>query len=217
MFYPADEAPSCGVVLVHDKGGTGAQWDGYARRLQQSGISAISFDMRGHGASTGPDGSRVLFETFSTQDWLEAIFDIQAARNALPAHGVDAANLGIVGTGMGANLASHYAAQDETIQALVLVSPGLEYDGVTVQKAFKAYTQRPSLLIATKGDTYAASSAHTLKKSASTFCELREYPGGAHGMDVIHSLISVREGITFWLESILKESASDMPSNGVAP
>jgi len=203
-FYPTHAKPSCGVVLVHDKGGDSAQWAGFARRLQQSGIASIAFDMRGHGASTGPEGQKVSFEKFTVGDWLEAILDIQAARNALPANGVDPDNLAIVGAGMGANLATHYTAQDQTIQALVLISPGLEYDGVPVRDAFEAYKLRPSLLIATKGDTYASSSAQALKKTASTFCEFREYPGGAHGMDVIDEMVGVREELAFWLESILR-------------
>lgn len=205
-YYPAPSSLSCGVVLVHDSGGSAAQWSAFARRLQQSGIASIAFDMRGHGASTGPEGRQVSHQEFEASDWLRAVFDIQAARNALTANGVDPENLGIVGAGMGANLATHYAARDETIEALVLISPGLEYGGVTIRKAFEAYTMRPSLLIATKGDTYAASSAQTLKRSASTFCDLREYAGGAHGMDVVDSLAGVREELVFWLESILKTS-----------
>ena len=203
-LYPADDTDhSSGVVLVHDKGGNAGQWNGFARRLQRSGIAAIAFDMRGHGASSGPDGQPVSLRDFTPHDWLQAIYDIQAARNALPAHGIDPDNLAVVGAGMGANLAAHYAAQDETIQALVLVSPGLEYDGVTIRRAFEAYDLRPSLLVATEGDTYAASSAHTLKRNASTFCDLREYPGGTRGMDIIQSLASAREEIVFWLESML--------------
>ncbi|MFO7973763.1 MAG: alpha/beta fold hydrolase [Candidatus Hydrogenedentota bacterium] len=213
-LYPANGTPSCGVVLVHDKGANAAQWEDFARRLQQSGITAIAFDMRGHGDSTSPESQPSSFEEFTTRDWLQAILDIQAARNALPAHGVDPDNLAIVGAGMGANLATQYAAQDESIQALVLVSPGLEYDGVRIREAFETYTHRPSLLIATKGDTYAAASAQTLKKSASTFCELREYRGGAHGMDVIQSLVSARETVVFWLEDILKASVENTAKQG---
>lgn len=214
-LYPANEAPSCGVVLVHDKGARAAQWEGFARRLQQSGIASIAFDLRGHGESTAPEGQPSSFEEFTTHDWLQTLLDIEAARNALPANGIDPENLALLGAGMGANLATQYAAQDPSIQALVLISPGLEYDGVRIREAFEAYTQRPSMLIATKGDTYAAASAQTLKKSASTFCELREYPGGAHGMDVMESLVSARETVVFWLESILKsprQNASAAPN-----
>jgi dienelactone hydrolase len=203
-LYPANGMPSCGVVLVHDKGARADQWEGFARRLQQSGIASIAFDLRGHGESTAPEGQPSSFEEFTTRDWLQTLLDIEAARNALPANGIDPENLALVGAGMGANLAAQYAAQDPSIQALVLISPGLEYDGVRIREAFEAYTRRPSMLIATKGDTYASASAQTLKKSASTFCELREYPGGAHGMDVMESLVSARETIVFWLESILK-------------
>jgi len=172
-----------------------------------------AFDMRGHGHSTAANDQKIPFEKFAARDWLQAILDIQAARNALPANGVDPNNLAIVGAGMGANLATHYAAQDESIQALVLISPGLEYDGVRIREAFESYTRRPSLLIATKSDTYAAASAQTLKKLASTFCEVREYPGGAHGMDVLQSLVSARETVVLWLESILKTSGGNPRSS----
>jgi len=202
-FYPAGPKSVCGVVLVHDRGGTAAQWTPFAKRLQQSGIASIAFDMRGHGA--GADGPRSHRE-FTPSDWLLAGFDIQAAVQALAAHGVDSNNIGIAGAGMGATLATHYAAQDETIQALVLISPALESDGVAIRRAFEAYTQRPSLLVAAKGDTYAASSAQTLKRAASTFCELREYAGGAHGIDLLDSLVGAREEVVYWLESILKTS-----------
>lgn len=202
-FYPAGPESVCGVVLVHDKGGTGAQWAPFAKRLQQSGIASIAFDLRGHGA--GADEPRSHRE-FTPSDWLRAGFDIQAAVQALAAHGVDPDNIGIAGAGMGATLATHYAAQDETIEALVLISPALESDGVAIRRAFEAYTQRPSLLVAARGDTYAASSAQTLKRAASTFCELREYAGGAHGIHLLDALVGAREEVVYWLESILKTS-----------
>lgn len=201
LFYSAGTKPVCGVVLVHDKGGSGSQWAAFAKRLQQSGIASLAFDMRGHGAGTGESLS---YRDFSAADWRQAGFDIQAAVHALAAHGVDPDNIGIVGAGMGAILATHYAAQDETIQALVLISPALEYDGLSIRKAFEAYTRRPSLLVVAKGDTYASSTARALKKSASTFCELREYDGGAHGIDALDSLSGAREEVAYWLGSILK-------------
>jgi dienelactone hydrolase len=203
VFYPAGTKPACGVVLVHDKGGAGSQWAAFATRLQQSGIASLAFDMRGHGAGTEES---LPYRDFSPSDWLGAGFDIQAAVHALITHGVDPDNIGIVGAGMGATLATHYAAQDETIQALVLISPALEYDGLSIRRAFEAYIRRPSLLVAAKGDTYASSSARALKKTASTFCELREYDGGAHGIDALDSLSGAREEVAYWLESILKTS-----------
>ncbi|MDQ3849345.1 MAG: alpha/beta hydrolase, partial [Actinomycetota bacterium] len=55
-----DGAPRGGVVILHGAGSSKESHFDFARRCRAAGLAAISFDMRGHGESTGSLGAGAL-------------------------------------------------------------------------------------------------------------------------------------------------------------
>ncbi|MBI4557390.1 MAG: alpha/beta hydrolase [Candidatus Hydrogenedentes bacterium] len=192
-----------GVLLVHALGADHHSWDLFAARLQQRGYMSLAIDLRGHGGSTRKDGASLVFEQFSAGDWAVAVNDLDAGKSYLIQRGADARSFSLVGASLGANLALRYAATHEDVQALVLLSPGLEYKGIRAEPALADYGKRPLLLLTTEGDSYSASTCTRLKAKAPGFSELREYPGAAHGTDILDVSTNAIEQILQWLDAVV--------------
>lgn len=207
-YYPAPAPGAAGLVLLHMLGSTRSQWDAFARHAQHEGYACIAIDLRGHGNSLGPGGEAISYKSFDTQDWLDAMQDIDAAKTALVRHGADPDNLAIAGANIGASLALRYAASHEDIQAVVMLSPGLDYQGIAIEQDMAAYGKRPSLMMTTTGDSYSTTSAVTLKAIAPGFCELREYGGSAHGVDILDAEPPSTGQIFLWLKHIVGPQAA---------
>lgn len=192
-----------GLILAHMLGRDRRDWDAFARRAQQEGIMSIAFDLRGHGESTRQGDAQVSYKSFSPSDWMKVVNDFAAAKKALLDANVDQANIAAAGASIGANLALTYAAGDEAIQAVVLLSPGLDYHGVRPATAIEAYGNRPVLLMTATGDAYSAQSCVELRATALGQCEIREYDGGAHGTDLLDAHAQCGEQILLWLRPII--------------
>ena len=192
-----------GLLLVHALGADRHTWRSIAVRAQRAGVMSLAVDLRGHGESRSAGDRELNFRDPEPGEWKTMLKDLRAAKNALLDRGADPDNLAIAGASVGANLALSYAVTDLDIQAAVLVSPWLEYKGIAAGPAIMAYGKRPILLITTEGDSYSAASCATLKRAAGGFCELREYPGAAHGTDILANSTSAVEQIVYWLTTTI--------------
>jgi dienelactone hydrolase len=208
-LYRVSNPNTPGLIFVHMLGASRQDWDAFARRAQREGIMSIAFDMRGHGESTKRGNDRVSYRSFAPADWSNVVQDVSAAKKALLEAGADPENIAAVGASIGANLALTYAAGDEQIQALVLLSPGIEYHGVKALTAIDAYGNRPILLMTATGDAYSAQSCIALRAAARGQCEIREYDGGAHGTDLLDSHTQCGEQILLWLRPIIGTSTGE--------
>jgi dienelactone hydrolase len=206
--YPAGPGAP-GLVLVHALGSTRHAWDNFARKAQQAGYSAVSFDVRGHGQSITRNGGEISYRNFKTTDWLGVLDDIDAARGFLVASGADAKNTVVVGASIGANLAIHYAVKHVDVPAIVMISPGLDYKGVTTRGEIVEFGERPVLLMTSTGDSYSATSCNALKAAAPGHCEFREYAGTAHGTDLLDASRTALEQIFVWLKPIIGPEAKN--------
>ncbi|MBX7257695.1 MAG: alpha/beta hydrolase [Candidatus Hydrogenedentes bacterium] len=207
-LYPAEKPGSPGLVLVHMLGADRSIWEGFARRAQREGYSSLAIDLRGHGDSRGPGDTDLSYKSFDTGEWLKALQDIDAAKSALLKRGNDPENIAIVGASIGANLALRYAVEHADIQAVVMLSPGLDYHGIEIEPDMVAYGKRPSLMLTSTGDSYSASSCSTLKALAPGFCELREYGGAAHGTDILDAEPASVDQVFLWLTHIIGPQAA---------
>jgi hypothetical protein len=88
---------------------------------------------------------------------------------------------------------------------VVLVSPGLDYKGVKTKDAIIAYGRRPVLLMSSQGDAYSASTCSELKANAPGLCEIRQYQGSAHGVDLLDISTTAREEVFLWLGQMLPQ------------
>lgn len=97
-----------------------------------------------------------------------------------------ATEIALVGASIGANLALRYAADDPTIRTVVLLSPGLEYKGLTTKDALERYGQRPLLIIASSEDSYAARSSTYLDGAAKGAHQLLSLTNAGHGTTMLN-------------------------------
>jgi len=86
-----------------------------------------------------------------------------------------------------------------------MLSPGLTYKNLAIEKAMTELSDRPVLIMAAEGDSYAASSSATLKAAAPGYSELRTYKGTAHGTDLLSAHRTVIPQILQWLEPIVRQ------------
>lgn len=204
LRHVAAENPQ-GLILVHMLGSDRTAWVHFMERAARAGYLTLAYDIRGHGDSTTHAGEKVSFRAFGKAEWRAALADIAAAKNALLAAGADPGNIALVGASIGANLSLIYAANDPQIQAVVMLSPGQTFHGLETGPSMQRFRERPTLIVATEGDTYSASSSAALKAMAPGFCELRMYAGSAHGTDILAADRNSEGQIFQWLEGILRE------------
>lgn len=90
------------VIFIHQGGSDKSEWietDLYKRVVQQ-GLVAFSYDVRGHGASTGSRKGNIFNDPNRSPKDLKAALGFLAAQES-----IDTTRIGIVGSSIGANLA----------------------------------------------------------------------------------------------------------------
>ena len=155
------------VILLHDFKSSRAVFTPLINMLQSGGgeggngpfFAVMAVDLRAHGESVTqqlPDGSQAALDASKlSKEGLAAMatLDMEAVRSFLvdknDAGELNLNKLCIVGSGMGASVATNWAAQDwaapplavgkqgQDVKALVLVSPRWSFDGLSMQDAMR--------------------------------------------------------------------------------
>ena len=192
FFVDAGEGPAPAVVVVPMLGRPKEDWEATAERLAAANIAALAIDLP---SSSLPAEPKVL------AGWAD---DIRGALTYLESRGDVRANaLGVAGASLGASLAASAAGTDSRIRSLVLVSPALDYRGVRIEAALRAYGARPALLIASHQDPYAARSARELAKDAPGIRELQWSELGAHGTALLSREPDLVQALVDWFRRTL--------------
>lgn len=195
-YYPSPALSAPSLLLLPQPGSGRAGWTAFARAAQRQGYASLAIGL-------SPSSDSRSTRDFDAADWLELFDTIGAAKSALLARGADPENLAIAGAGVTANLALRYAASAPDMQAVILLSPGLEYDGLAIDETIRAVGKRPVFIAVMDGDAYSHSSSLQLHEWAAGYCELRVYQGAAHGTDMFSTAANVAEQILLWLKPIL--------------
>lgn len=182
------------VVLVHMLGRGAKDWRFVADKLNASGLTTIAVDLRKHGANLAQDAGR---PELSPQDFAGMKQDVQAAVAHLKAKGFT--DIQIVGASIGANLALQVAAEDESVTSVVLLSPGLDYKGVTSEDALAKYGERPLLVVVSKDDRYSAKSGLVLDSQAKGVHSLIIYDAAGHGTKILNKEPQAEPMLLSWL------------------
>jgi len=98
---PNADTPHPGVIFIHQGGSSKEEWTQTRlyQNVVQAGMSALAYDVRGHGQSGGKGGFHLFSDPELAPKDLIAAIDYLAARN------VDRDKIAIVGSSIGANLA----------------------------------------------------------------------------------------------------------------
>jgi pimeloyl-ACP methyl ester carboxylesterase len=171
-YYPSSAGQQAvPVVMLHDFNETRAVFDPLARALQNppqpagpgapeiASRAVLAVDLRGHGGSkqaVRPTGERTELESNRLQqrDFFDMVdLDMEAVRRFLveenDAGRLNLNSLGLVGSGMGANVAILWAAKDwatpplpvrkqgQDVKALVLLSPRWNFRGLMLREPMR--------------------------------------------------------------------------------
>jgi pimeloyl-ACP methyl ester carboxylesterase len=193
-YGPGGIGPFPGVILLHMLGSNRQVWEdvGFTEALLTEGYAVLALDMRGHGDSG------------SNRDWQQADDDLEWVWNYFVGlENIDGERTAVIGASIGSNIALRTGANEPAVKTTVLLSPGLDYRGVTTEDAVEKYGSRPILIVASEEDTYSANSSKTLAELAQGEVELQMYNGAGHGTDMFGPQPDLTEILLNWLEETL--------------
>lgn len=175
------------VILIHMLNRTREDWQAFAAFLNQKGWTTLAFDLRGHGQSRGDEKKEIDWKDFSKDDFLTMIKDLEGAFQFLTsAQNPHPQNIFIIGASIGANLSVEFAAKNEAVRGVVLLSPGVDYRGVKPKRAVMDYKERPLLIAASEEDTFSFTSSDFLYQLAPTpEKEFVKIKAGGHGTEML--------------------------------
>lgn len=186
------------VVLLHQLGADKSSWGDLPATFQYSGIGVLVVDARGHGDSF-INGRKKSYSTFGPEDFQKMVDDGEAFATFF-AERRPGDKVYFVGASIGANVALNYASRDKNLSGVVMLSPGIDYRGIATTATIAQYGNRPLLLIASKGDEYAALSAKQLsEKSPSTRTTLQIVEGSGHGTGLLNANPELKRQLGQWI------------------
>ncbi len=201
FLKPAPSKPT--VVLLHGYGSNRPEWEPFARFCNSKGLGVLYFDLRGHGKSQGiaSDFSKMVSDAGSAVQFLNAKYKIPRSR------------IGVGGASVGANVAFRYAAQSKEVPFTVLLSPGLNYQGLKTDDLPSVYGSRPLLLASSSGDPNASYSCDVLDRmigDKSGLIVYREAPDRGHGVQLLRREFEnkpcrLEQNIIQWIEKHAKK------------
>lgn len=148
------------VILLHGLASVFEEWKPFDSALISKGIGVLIYDLRGHNHSQKTvSGGTVDFQTFYGQGldspWGKMIGDLGAAVRFLQKRGVNPRTVGVGGASVGANIAFRYAAGHPEVPFCILLSPGVDYQGIRTDDVYPEYGRRPLFAAASAADRYA--------------------------------------------------------------
>ena len=213
-YYPVATNSAAAVLLLHGYGKSREEWGPVAPLFQMNGIAVLALDLRGHGESTrrlSANGVETVdYHNFSPKNYRDMLLDINQAYDWLASQpGIDAHRIAVVGSSIGANLALRYAAFNDEVAGLILLSPGIFYRNLRTDDAITHFGKRPLCIVASEDDKYALESSKYLidlrrrAGQAVVSNELVTCSGNLHGAAMLTGVKNLSGVVFGWLEHIL--------------
>lgn len=182
LYHAKNDYPPTMIILLHELGGTRANYDDVIVPLHEAFPDADVFalDLRGHGESTnkrtwqqmGSSEFRVM-----RNDVLDSFEEFKFIRPGVSKYYV-------IGASIGSSVALEAAVVDGNIKKVVMLSPGMNYKDIDISDDGAEY-QKSILIAAARDDVYSYESADELyDMSTSASKVLKVYSGSAHGTDL---------------------------------
>lgn len=192
------------LILLHGYLSNRPEWEPFAEFCNSRGIGAFYYDLRGHGNSQG-----------QTNDFGKMVSDLDKAVEFLETKfGVTRQKIAVGGASIGANIALKHFSRNMSAPFAILLSPGLNYQGLTTPDILPSCGSRPLLMAASDSDSYAYSSVNALKRAArkgQNITVLRQASSAAHGVQMFRRDVSspnepseFEKKIIHWIEKNAK-------------
>lgn len=213
-YYPTDRDRVPAVLLLHGLNRDRSEWNEFALLLQRNGIAALAIDFRGHGESTrkltaaGP--VELKLQDFTERDLQNMLLDVEAAVDWLQAQSeIDKKHIALIGASFGANIALRYAALNEDLAGVALLSPGLNYRGIRTDDVIRQLGAMPLQVFVSHDDAFAFESSKRLMEirkesgGATTNKELMVCTGSLHGAPMLKGVKDFPHILLNWSRQVL--------------
>jgi dienelactone hydrolase len=151
------------VILLHMYRSDRTAFAPLITPLHEAGFAVLAIDLRGHGESATTE-TRDAVHRRDPEIFRRMQADVRGAYDWLVQQSnSDRARFALVGASVGASIALQYAAKDRSVDAVVCLSPGLNYMGLDSAGDVRQITGRRILLLATEDERDAP---YTLAKQA---------------------------------------------------
>ncbi len=194
------------VVLLHMMPADRKSWYEFQKKLKDAGFQSLAIDLRGHGKSLKKNDQEIDYKSFTDKEQQEKIFDVEASVDFFESKGILKQDISLVGASIGANLALWYQSENPEIKASVLLSPGLDYRGVTTEDKIKKLSDDQFVLFASGGDkdSYSRETVKKLFEIKEAKKDLQIFEDAEHGTNIFKSHPEFEEYIINKLKEIYK-------------
>jgi len=201
-YYPVTATNNNSVILIHALGRNRGDWNELARYLQRDGIAVLSFDLRGHGESIAADGRP--WRLFNDNEFQAFGNDIDTVyQYAMRQLRFQPQRTGLVGMGLGANLALQLAEKNQRLAGVALISPGMEYRSVKLQN--KSY-QRALYVIYSKFEKDSIEAGEYLKETFPGKFKLDVYEHSGTLISLFRQRFSLPDSISRWFKQVFADT-----------
>ncbi len=205
-YFQTENKKAPAVVLLHMMPAEKESWYDFQKKLAEAGFQSLAIDFRGHGESVLKDGETIDYQNFTDKEQQDKIYDVEAAVKFFENKEILKENISLVGASIGANLALQYQSENSNIKTSILMSPGLDYRGVTSEDKIKDLTDGQSVLLCSGGDKddYSRKTIRKLFEEASVKKEIKIFEDAEHGTNLFKTHPEFQDYIINWLKNIYK-------------
>lgn len=193
---PTERAPM--VILLHMYRSDRKAWQPLVAPLHDAGFAILALDLRGHGESATTE-TRDRVHARDGRLFREMQADVRGAYDWLASRPeIDRARFALVGASVGGSIALQYAVVDRSVDALVWLSPGINYLDIDSAGDLAQIRGRRILMLATEDERDAP---YTLQQRGQGV-ELHVFDGQkAHGTDMLGKISEVEQRIVRFLKT----------------
>jgi alpha-beta hydrolase superfamily lysophospholipase len=197
------------LILVHGMNEKRGVWNSYGvvDDALDLGYNVLTYDIRGFGESIYKSGKRYDVDSFTEDDLNNMPQDVRAAvkyvRNNIYYNG----RIIVAGASIGANSALSAAVYENDVRGVALLSPGLNYGGVTSFQEIYDYRQRPIFMAAGELEGI-VDDCRTLYDQALTYnpdrtdITFKIYPAVDHHGTNLFKVEQFESDLLSWLEQV---------------
>ncbi len=190
-YYGALRKPGIAALLLPDGGELKEGWRDLPALLQNAGFSALAIDLRGYGETGGvADWNQAPLDTATTLTYMHTLPTIDSTRSI------------VIGSGVGAALAFTICLADSTCQAVVLISPQANAQGLTIQPTPAKLGKRAVLIIAASDNPYFADAEAINTAIVGPTHTFSHYTGTAQGQALLAAHPEATGAIVDWLTQL---------------
>jgi len=187
------------AILLHMYRGNRTAYQPLIDPLHQAGFAVLALDLRGHGES-GDEDARARVVKGETAVFEEMREDLRAAYNWFAEQpGIDRSRFALVGASIGCSVALNYAADDKSVDVLVLLSPGVDYLGLDSRRPMREIKGRKIWMIS--GNKPKEKQALAALKKLAPEAKTEVLAGDHHGTHMFGPIPGLEQRIAQYLKA----------------